>query len=251
MEDRSGSYNPIVLEHLTNPRNKGEMENPDGVGEAQNPVCGDMMRLFIKVKDNRITDAKFLTFGCGAAIASSSMATEMVKGRTIEEALLISNQVVAEALGGLPPAKIHCSVLAEKAIQAAVSDYRPKEMSQTKLKKTTPHYSLELERTADILREIGKKKGDRILVGFAAETDDIINHARKKLNEKNLDLIVVNDVTKPDAGFEVDTNQVKLLFSSGEVKDLPLMSKEEVSRRVIDEVVLLLIEKKRDKKRKQ
>lgn len=126
MEERSGPYNPIVLEHLTNPRNKGEMENPDGVGEAQNPVCGDMMRLFIKVKDNQITDAKFLTFGCGAAIASSSMATEMVKGKTIEEALMISNQAVAEALGGLPPAKIHCSVLAEKAIKAAVLDYRKK-----------------------------------------------------------------------------------------------------------------------------
>ena len=127
MEKEPGPYNPIVLEHLTNPRNKGEMENPDGVGEAQNPVCGDTMRLFIKVKDNRITDAKFLTFGCGAAIASSSMATEMVKGRTIEEALMISNQVVAEALGGLPAAKIHCSVLAERAIKAAVSDYRKKE----------------------------------------------------------------------------------------------------------------------------
>ena len=127
MEERSGLYNPIVLEHLTNPRNQGEMENPDGVGQAQNPVCGDTMRLFIKVKDNRITDAKFLTFGCGAAIASSSITTEIIKGKSIEEALLISNQFVAEALGGLPPAKIHCSVLAEKAIKAAVSNYRKKE----------------------------------------------------------------------------------------------------------------------------
>jgi phosphopantothenoylcysteine decarboxylase/phosphopantothenate--cysteine ligase len=141
-----------------------------------------------------------------------------------------------------------CSVLIKAA---AVSDYRPKEMSQTKLKKTTPHYSLELERTADILREIGKKKGNRILVGFAAETDDIITHARKKLSEKNLDLIVVNDVTRPDAGFGVDTNQVKLLFPSGEVKDLPLMSKEEVSQWIIDEVAVFLKEKKKDKKRKQ
>ena len=127
MEERSGLYNRIVLEHLTNPRNQGEMENPDGVGQAQNPVCGDTMRLFIRVKDNRITEAKFLTFGCGAAIASSSITTEMVKGKSIEEALLISNQLVAEALGGLPPAKIHCSVLAEKAIKAAVSNYRKKE----------------------------------------------------------------------------------------------------------------------------
>lgn len=126
MEERSGAYNPIVLEHLAHPKNQGEMESPDGVGQAQNPVCGDTMRLFIKVEGNRIADAKFLTFGCGAAIASSSITTEMVKGKTIEEALLISNQSVAEALGGLPPAKIHCSVLAEKAIKAAISDYRKK-----------------------------------------------------------------------------------------------------------------------------
>jgi nitrogen fixation NifU-like protein len=102
----------------------GEMEDPDGVGEAQNPVCGDTMRLFIKVEAGRIIDAKFLTFGCGAAIASSSMSTEMMKGKAIEEALMISDQVIAEALGGLPPAKIHCSILAEKAIQAAVLDYQ-------------------------------------------------------------------------------------------------------------------------------
>jgi len=126
MEERSGPYNPIVLEHLTNPRNKGEMDDPDGVGEAQNPVCGDTMRLFIKVKNNQITDATFLTYGCGAAIASSSVTTEMVKGKSIEEALQISNQSVAEALGGLPPGKMHCSVLAEKAIKAAVLDYRKK-----------------------------------------------------------------------------------------------------------------------------
>ena len=102
----------------------GEMENPDGVGEAQNPVCGDTMRLFIKVETDRIVDATFLTFGCGAAIASSSITTEMIKGKTIEEALRISDLVIAEALGGLPPTKIHCSVLAEKAIQAAVLDYQ-------------------------------------------------------------------------------------------------------------------------------
>jgi nitrogen fixation NifU-like protein len=102
----------------------GEMDKPDGVGEATNPVCGDTMRLFIKVEENRIVDAKFLTFGCVAAIASSSIATEMIKGRTLEEVLMISNEMVSKALGGLPPTKVHCSVLAEDAIQAAVADYR-------------------------------------------------------------------------------------------------------------------------------
>jgi len=112
------------MDHLKHPRNMGEMENPDGLGEAQNPVCGDTMRLFIKVETGRILDARFLTFGCGAAIASSSMTTEMIKGKTIDEALLISDQMIAETLGGLPPSKVHCSVLAEKAIRAAVSDYQ-------------------------------------------------------------------------------------------------------------------------------
>ena len=126
MAEEIGPYNSIVMDHLTNPRNTGEMDNPDGVGEAQNPACGDTMRLFIKVEMERIVDAKSLTFGCGAAIASSSITTEMIKGKKIEEALLISDQAIAEALGGLPPAKIHCSVLAEKAIRAAVSDYRRK-----------------------------------------------------------------------------------------------------------------------------
>ena len=118
------TYNQIVMDHLKHPKNMGEMENPDGVGEAQNPVCGDTMRLFIKVETGRIIDAKFLTFGCGAAIASSSITTEIIKGKTTDEALLISDQMVADALGGLPPPKVHCSVLAEKAIHAAVSDYQ-------------------------------------------------------------------------------------------------------------------------------
>jgi len=124
MPEKTGSYNQVVMDHLKHPRNMGEIENPDGVGEAQNPVCGDTMRLFIKVETGRIIDAKFLTFGCGAAIASSSMTTEMIKGKTTDEALLISDQMIADALGGLPPSKIHCSVLAEKAIHAAVSDYQ-------------------------------------------------------------------------------------------------------------------------------
>ena len=126
MEEAFGAYNRIILDHLKHPRNMGEMESPDGVGEAQNPVCGDTMRLFIKVETDRIVDAKFLTFGCGAAIASSSVTTEMIKGRTIEEALMISRAVIAEAMGGLPPTKVHCSVLAEQAIHAAVLDYRKK-----------------------------------------------------------------------------------------------------------------------------
>jgi len=126
MVEQTGPYNPLVMDHLTRPRNKGEMENPDGVGEAQNPVCGDTMRLFIRVGGDRIIDARFLTFGCGAAIASSSITTEMIKGKTIEEALAISDQMIVEALGGLPPSKIHCSILAEKAIRAAVTDYQKK-----------------------------------------------------------------------------------------------------------------------------
>jgi len=126
MVEERGPYNSTVMEHLTHPRNKGEMEDPDGVGETQNPVCGDTMRLFIKVDGNRIVNATFLTFGCAAAIASSSMTTEMITGKTIEEVLAISDQMIVEALGGLPPAKIHCSVLAEKAIRAALLDYQKK-----------------------------------------------------------------------------------------------------------------------------
>ncbi len=123
MSERARSYNPIVLDHFTHPRNMGEMDHPDGIGEATNPACGDTMRLFIRVESNRIAEATFLAFGCAAAIASSSMTTEMIQGKTIEEALLISKERVSEALGGLPPTKIHCSVLAEDAIRAAVTDY--------------------------------------------------------------------------------------------------------------------------------
>ena len=126
MVEPTGSYNPVVMDHFNHPRNMGEMEDPDGVGDATNPVCGDTMRLFIKVEDQRIVEATFLTFGCGAAIASSSITTEMIKGKTIEEALRISDQDVVDALGGLPPTKLHCSVLAEKALSSAISDYRAK-----------------------------------------------------------------------------------------------------------------------------
>ncbi len=124
MSEEIGSYNRVVMEHLKHPRNMGEMEKPDGVGEAQNPACGDTMRLFIRVEAGRIVNATFLTFGCGAAIASSSMTTEMIKGKTIEEALMISDRMIDKALGGLPATKAHCSVLAEKAIRAAVFDYQ-------------------------------------------------------------------------------------------------------------------------------
>ena len=119
-------YGEKVMDHVRNPRNVGEIENPDGIGHVGNPVCGDIMELYIKVKDNVIEDAKFKTFGCGAAIATSSMVTEMVKGKTIEEALKISNKTVAEALGGLPSVKMHCSVLAEEALQSAIEDYKKK-----------------------------------------------------------------------------------------------------------------------------
>lgn len=117
------AYSEKVMDHFNNPRNMGEIENPDGIGKVGNPVCGDIMNLYIRVKNNRIVDAKFKTFGCGAAIATSSMVTEIVKGKTIEEALKISNRTVAKALDGLPPVKMHCSVLAEEALQSAIDDY--------------------------------------------------------------------------------------------------------------------------------
>lgn len=119
-------YSERVMDHIRNPRNIGEIENADGVGEVGNPVCGDMMRLYIKVEDNRIVDARFQTFGCGAAIAVSSMLTELVIGKTIEEALRLSNRAVAEALDGLPPVKMHCSALGEDALRAAIRDYLSK-----------------------------------------------------------------------------------------------------------------------------
>ena len=120
-------YSEKVMDHFKNPRNVGEIEAPDGVGEVGNPVCGDIMKIFLKIENNTIVDAKFKTFGCGAAIASSSMATELIKGKTLEEAWELSNKAVAEALEGLPPQKMHCSVLAEDAIHKAINDYRVKQ----------------------------------------------------------------------------------------------------------------------------
>ena len=117
-------YNEKVMDHFMHPRNVGEMEDPSGVGQVGNPKCGDIMKMYMKINDEGvIEDIKFKTFGCGAAVATSSMATEMVKGKTIEEALKLTNKAVAEALDGLPPVKMHCSVLAEEAIQAALTDY--------------------------------------------------------------------------------------------------------------------------------
>ncbi len=123
MPDSWSLYSEKVMEHFKNPRNVGEIENPDGVGHVGNPACGDIMELYLKINDSTIVDAKFKTFGCGAAIATSSMVTEMVKGKSISEALKISNKAVAEALDGLPSVKMHCSVLAEEALKSAIEDY--------------------------------------------------------------------------------------------------------------------------------
>jgi nitrogen fixation NifU-like protein len=133
MTDPWSLYSEKVMEHFKNPRNVGEMEDPDGVGRIGDPICGDVLELYIKVNDGTIVDAKFKTFGCAAAIATSSMVTEMVKGKSVEEALKISNKAVVEALDGLPPAKVHCSVLAEDALKAAIESY----LGHQKLKKQT------------------------------------------------------------------------------------------------------------------
>ena len=119
-------YSSKVMEHFRNPHNVGEIKDADGIGHVGNPVCGDIMELYIKVKDDVIVDAKFKTFGCGAAIATSSMITDLVKGKTVKEALEVSNRAVAEALGGLPKVKMHCSVLAEDALKRAIDDYLKK-----------------------------------------------------------------------------------------------------------------------------
>jgi nitrogen fixation NifU-like protein len=126
MESFHTEYSEKVIEHFRNPKNVGEIPDADGIGNVGNPMCGDIMRLYIKVENNKIVDAKFKTFGCGAAIATSSMVTELVKGKTIEEALKISNRAVAEALGGLPKIKMHCSMLAEEALKSAIEDYLKK-----------------------------------------------------------------------------------------------------------------------------
>jgi nitrogen fixation NifU-like protein len=120
-------YSEKVMDHFTNPRNVGTLENTNGIGQVGNARCGDIMKMYIRVEDGIILDARFRTFGCGAAIATSSMATEMIKGKTLEEALQLTNKAVAQALDGLPPAKIHCSVLAEEAVRAAIADYQKRQ----------------------------------------------------------------------------------------------------------------------------
>lgn len=125
----SVDYTEKVIEHFMHPKNVGEIKNPDGVGAVGNPVCGDMMTIYIKIKDKVITDIKFKTFGCAAAVATSSILTEMVKGKTIKEALKISKESIVNELGGLPPIKIHCSVLAIDALKKAIEDYKNKKLS--------------------------------------------------------------------------------------------------------------------------
>lgn len=120
-------YSEKVMDHFMNPRNMGEIENASGVGEVGNPTCGDIMKVYLDIEGDIIKDVKFKTFGCGSAIATSSMATEMIKGKTIKEAMEVTNKAVAEALDGLPPVKMHCSVLAEQAVKAALLDYAQKE----------------------------------------------------------------------------------------------------------------------------
>jgi nitrogen fixation NifU-like protein len=131
MSQDSLSYSQTVIDHFTNPRNAGDLEDPDGVGEVGAASCGDVMKMSIKVRDGRISEARFKTFGCGSAIAASSMATELIKGRTVEEALRFSRQEVIDALGGLPPAKVHCSLLVEEALKSALNDYMKRKAAAT------------------------------------------------------------------------------------------------------------------------
>jgi nitrogen fixation NifU-like protein len=131
-------YNQTVMDHFMNPRNMGDVKDADGIGEVGAAACGDIMKISLKIKDGKIEDARFKTFGCGSAIASSSMATELIKGRTIDEAMNFSNQEVVDALGGLPPVKIHCSVLAEEALKAALEDYLKKHPEAAKRAEAVP-----------------------------------------------------------------------------------------------------------------
>ena len=141
-------YTETVMDHFTHPRNVGEIPDANGVGEVGNAKCGDIMKMYLKIKDDRIEDAKFETFGCGSAIASSSMATELIKGKTVDEALAVTNRQVVDALGGLPAHKLHCSVLAEEAIKAAVDDYYQKRAA--KEGKTVDEVKAEVEQEVNV-----------------------------------------------------------------------------------------------------
>ena len=212
----------------------GPTQEPiDPVRFISNRSSGKMGYALAKVARRRGAEVVLVTGPTSVPISRGDI--KVVAVRTAEE----MRKVVLTHVKG-------CSVVIKAA---AVSDYRPKVASQEKLKKSDLYDSLELERTRDILGEIGKRKGNRVLVGFAAETENLTANARKKLVEKNLDFIVVNDVTKPGAGFGLDTNQVKILFPSGEVKDLPLMSKDQVAAFILDDVVTLLKEKKSSRKK--
>ena len=136
MSDTYTLYNQTVMEHFLNPRNMGDLKDADAIGEVGAAACGDIMKISLKIKDGIIEDARFKTFGCGSAIASSSMATELIKGRSIDEAMNFSNQEVVDALGGLPPVKIHCSVLAEEALKAALENYLKKHPAKPKSRQT-------------------------------------------------------------------------------------------------------------------
>lgn len=207
----------------------GPTQEPfDPVRFITNRSSGKMGYALAKVAKRRGADVTLITGPTSIAMPRRDI--EAVPVRTAEE----MREAVMAHLGK--------SSVVIKA--AAVSDYRPREVSAQKLKKSASTSSLDLERTADILAEVGQKRGNRVLVGFAAETEDLIANAKKKLLAKHLDLIVVNDVTKPGAGFELDTNQVKLLFPSGEVKELPLMTKEEVSQSILNEVAQLIHQRK-------
>lgn len=150
------NYSSKVIEHFRNPQNMGRMENPDGVGKVGNPTCGDVMWIYIKVKDDIITDVSFETFGCVAAIATSSMATELVKGKTIPEALKITNKAVAEALQGLPPIKLHCSVLAEDGIKAAIEDYLRNNGRESDIEK----YNIKIHNEEDLHHDFEKEDNE-------------------------------------------------------------------------------------------
>jgi len=143
-------YSEKVIDHFTNPRNVGVVEDADGVGRIGNPVCGDMMEMSLKIDDNVISDIKFRTFGCGAAIATSSMATELIKGKEIDEALELTNRAIAEALGGLPPVKMHCSVLAADALKMALADYYRKQGDETRARELAGEEAEVVEPACDL-----------------------------------------------------------------------------------------------------